>query len=137
MSYDQISILETTGPGVFTDAVLDALSEFLPSTHPLVVASVEADRGVGELNVSEFSGDAQSRVTWAPFYRLREPVWVDASEGVENGNGNRGGLGILPINTWGNGQRHSGAEGFSSVHACVNHGFQGSWRKWWWQRLFD
>lgn len=49
-AYDESAILEVTGPGVFTDSVLDVLSETLPKTHPLVTTSIEKDRGVGELS---------------------------------------------------------------------------------------
>ncbi|BDD60767.1 hypothetical protein MPDQ_004670 [Monascus purpureus] len=128
------SVLSITGPGIFTESILDLLSESLPDTHPLITASVEADREIGDLVVTSSSGNNQTqpRVTWAPFHRLQDPLWVDASEG----NG-MGGIGILPVHVWGNGQRHSGAENFQSVHACVNHYFKGTWKKWWWQRLFD
>jgi len=45
-------------------------------------------------------------------------------------------LAVLPINVWGNGQRHSGAENYNSVHACINHRFGRSWKKGWWEYLF-
>ena len=117
------AVFELTGPTVVTDSVLDTLSASLPPSHPLVVASVEADKQWGDLK--------SPRVSWAPFHRLQSPMWVDASEGER---GEMGGVGVLPINVWGNGQRHSGAEDFFSQQACVNHHFKGSWKKWWWQK---
>ncbi|EAW07173.1 uncharacterized protein ACLA_018770 [Aspergillus clavatus NRRL 1] len=73
--YDETTILEITGPGVFTDAILDHLSATLPPT-------------------------------------------------------------VLPVSVWGNGQRHSGAEGFDSTQACINNRFGKSWKKGWWEYLF-
>ena len=52
--------LEITGPGVFTDAILDVLSDTLPSAHRLVQQSVDAH--------AEFSASSVQRVTWAPFH---------------------------------------------------------------------
>lgn len=128
--YEEKTTLEVTGPGVFTDAILDVLSETLPSNHPLIKSSLDADAGIGDL-VSPSSGKIQKRVTWAPFHRLKKSIWVDASEGKD-----MGGLAVLPINVWGNGQRHSGAENYNSVHACINHRFGRSWKKGWWEYLF-
>ncbi|KAL2847773.1 hypothetical protein BJY01DRAFT_164409 [Aspergillus pseudoustus] len=130
--YNEKTILEVTGPGVFTDAVLDGLTDGLPTTHPLIKTSVEIDEPFGDL-VSR-SGAHYRRVTWAPFHKIQEPLCVDAQEAAV---GKRmGGLCVLPINAWGNGQRHSGAENFKSQHACINHRFGGSWKKDWWSRHF-
>lgn len=134
-SYNEKNTLEITGPGVFTDTVLDVLSETLPLSHPLIAGSVEADDGIGDL-VSQES-KATQRVTWAPFYQLSEPLCVDASEARSGSQ--LGGLCVLPINAWGNGQRHSGAENFFSQHACINHRFGGTWKPWkqsWKKKLF-
>ncbi|KOC15450.1 hypothetical protein AFLA70_305g001450 [Aspergillus flavus AF70] len=131
--YKENTILEVTGPGVFTDAVLDVLSRTLPPTHSLVESSVNADADIGDL-VSPSTGVTQRRVTWAPFNRIREPVCVDASEAMDGKP--MGGVCILPVNVWGNGQRHSGAEGFSSKHACINHRFGRTWRKGWLEYFF-
>lgn len=133
-TYNEKTILEITGPGVFTDAVLDVLSETLPITHPLVQASVAADAEVGDLAVPVGAENKRERVTWAPFHRLREPLWIDATEAAAGKS--MGGLGVLPISVWGNGQRHSGSESFRSPHACINHRFKGTWKKGWWQRWF-
>ncbi|KAE8355950.1 hypothetical protein BDV28DRAFT_11481 [Aspergillus coremiiformis] len=131
--YKENTILEVTGPGVFTDAVLDVLSQTLPPTHKLVESSVDADADIGDL-VSSSTGVTQRRVTWAPFNRIREPVCVDASEASEGKS--MGGVCVLPISVWGNGQRHSGAENFRSIHACVNHRFGRTWRKGWMEYFF-
>ncbi|KAI9371066.1 hypothetical protein BJX61DRAFT_48852 [Aspergillus egyptiacus] len=130
--YKEETILEVTGPGVFTDAILDALSDALPTTHPLIGASVEADETIGDLFMP--SGEVARRVTWAPFHKIREPLCIDAREAAAGKA--MGGLCVLPINAWGNGQRHSGAESFRSVHACINHRFGGTWKKGWWQKHF-
>ncbi|KAK5789070.1 hypothetical protein VI817_008194 [Penicillium citrinum] len=125
--YNELTTLEITGPGVFTDAILDVLSDTLPASHPFVTESVKADTALGEL-ISPSTGGLTQRVTWAPFSKLSGPRCVqgsDAKKGAE-----LGGLCVLPINAWGNGQRHSGAENFLSAHACVNHRFGGTWKPW-------
>jgi hypothetical protein len=109
--YDESSTLDITGPAMFTDAVLDVLSEALPPTHPLIRRSVEEDRDTGELRLS--SGGFASRATWALFHRLNGPLWVDASDsGLDK---DMGGLGVVPIRVWGSGQRHSEAGYFGDV----------------------
>lgn len=118
--YDEGTTLETTGPGVFTDAILDGLSEALPETHPLVTISMEKDKGVGGL--SSGSGEVQRRVTWAPFHRLKEPLFTDTTSHASD----MGGLTIMPISVWGNGQRHSDAGSIRDVQACVKHHFKGT-----------
>lgn len=125
--YSELATLEITGPGVFTDAILDVLSDSLPDSHPLVVQSSQADTGIGDLR-SLGSGETQMRVSWAPFHGIQETLCVEGSE-AEPGK-QFGGLCVLPINVWANGQRHSKAEGFNSKHACVNHRFGGTWKPW-------
>ncbi|KAJ5226478.1 hypothetical protein N7468_007703 [Penicillium chermesinum] len=125
--YDEKSTLEITGPGVFTDTVLDVLSDTLPATHRLVLASVNADRGLGDL-IPPGSREPVPRVTWAPFHQLLNPLCVDASEAKPGSH--LGGLCVLPVSAWGNGQRHSGSEGFGSQRACINHRFGGTWKPW-------
>lgn len=129
--YNEKTILEVTGPGVFTDAIIDTLSDALPMTHPLISQSVRADEKIGDL-VAQPSGELSRRVTWAPFHKISEPVCVDAQEAAIGKS--MGGVCVLPINAWGNGQRHSGAESFRSQHACINHRFGGTWKKDWWHR---
>ncbi|KNG82348.1 hypothetical protein ANOM_010087 [Aspergillus nomiae NRRL 13137] len=131
--YKENTILEVTGPGVFTDAALDVLSQTLSPTHSLVESSVNADADIGDL-VSSSTGVTQRRVMWAPFNRIKELVCVDASEAMDGKP--MGGVCVLPVNVWGNGQRHSGAEGFRSKHACINHRFGRTWRKGWMEYFF-
>ncbi|KAF7589309.1 hypothetical protein BBP40_004496 [Aspergillus hancockii] len=131
--YKENTILEVTGPGLFTDVVLDVLSRTLPPTHKLIESSVESDAPIGDL-VSPSTGVTQRRVTWAPFHGIRDPVCVDDSESLEGKS--MGGLCVLPISVWGNGQRHSGSEGFHSRHACINHRFGRTWRKGWMEYFF-
>lgn len=134
--YSEEDILEVTGPGMFTDAVLDVLSESLPHNHELITKSMKADENIGELG--RFS--RKERVTWVPFHHLKEPLWIDEHEsessGAQDGARNMGGLLVLPVNVWGNGQRHSGAEMFDSKAACLNHRFGRTWKKGWWEYLF-
>ncbi|KAF7512143.1 hypothetical protein GJ744_002305 [Endocarpon pusillum] len=133
--YNEEDILEVTGPGMFTDAVLDVLSESLPQEHDLMSASVKADETAGEIK-----RDERARVTWAPFHHLKEPLWIDGKAGrgqsAEGEAESVSGLLVLPINVWGNGQRHSGAEMFDSKEACVNHRFGRTWKKGWWEYIF-
>ena len=127
--YNEMDTLEITGPGVFTDAILDVLSDTLPSTHQLVHQSADAE--------AEFSASSVQRVTWAPFHGTQEPVCVEGSEAKPGKL--LGGLCVLPVNAWGNGQRHSGAENFHSQQACINHRFGGTWKPWkqsWQKYLF-
>ncbi|KAF5866075.1 hypothetical protein ETB97_001153 [Aspergillus alliaceus] len=131
--YNENTILEVTGPGVFTDAVLDVVSQTLPPTHNLVESSIDADADIGDL-VSPSTGVTQRRVTWAPFTKIKEPVCVDDSEAMKGKS--MGGVCVLPISVWGNGQRHSGSEGFRSRHACINHRFGRTWRKGWMEYFF-
>jgi hypothetical protein len=77
--YKEKTILEVTGPGVFTDVVLDVLSQTLPPTHKLVESSVDSDAPIGDL-VFPSTGVTQRRVTWAPFHGIRDPVCVDPWE---------------------------------------------------------
>ncbi|OQE41081.1 hypothetical protein PENCOP_c005G02509 [Penicillium coprophilum] len=129
--YNEMDTLEITGPGVFTDAILDVLSDTLPTTHRLLQQSVDAD--------AEFLSSPASvqGVTWAPFHGIQEPLCV---EGPEAKSGKHlGGLCVLPINAWGNGQRHSGSENFHTQQACINHRFGGTWKPWkqsWQKYLF-
>jgi hypothetical protein len=122
-----MSTLEITGPGVFTDAILDVLSDTLPSTHPFIRKSVAADAQLGDL-VPLHSDLPVQRVTWAPFHDMKETLCAEAPEARPGKM--LGGICVLPVNAWGNGQRHSGSEGFTSSHACINHRFGGTWKPW-------
>lgn len=137
--YSEEDILEVTGPGMFTDGLLEVLSDTLPKSHPLVEASLEAlsERQLPpdelESRHAPYSKSEKGHtITWAPFHNLTKSLWIDGSE-VESGRDAMGGLVVLPISVWGNGQRHSGADGFDSVHACVNHRFERTWKKGWWE----
>lgn len=132
--FDGPTVLQLTGPGMFTEAVLDVLSETLSTNHSLKVAQRQKEAcptdGAGRSEVEQ-----RERVTWAPFYRLKEACWIDDEErmvGIRRES--NGGLGVMPINVWGNGQRHSGSENFDSSQACINHHFSGTWKKSWLHR---
>jgi alpha 1,6-mannosyltransferase len=105
-------VLEVTGPGMWTDCLLDHLSERLDPESALR----DPDAGL------------ERRVTWKAFHALEQPIWVEGIEGQ--------GVGILPIDVWGNGQRHSNAGNFSSATACVNHVFGRAWKKGWYEWMF-
>ena len=135
--FDRSVVLQTTGPGMFTEAVLDVLSETLSAEHTLRTVGRSKDACArDELTTSSFEPRV-NRVTWAPFYRLKEPIWIEDKEFLAGNNSRKGGgLGVMPINVWGNGQRHSGSENFNSDQACINHHFSGTWKKSWWRRKF-
>ncbi|CAG8371438.1 unnamed protein product [Penicillium salamii] len=132
-AYDEKTILGVTGPDVFTDAILETLSSSLPSNHPLIQQSVAADVGIDDL-VSPTTGEIDERVSWAPFHHIRDPVCVQDDEAIDGTS--HGGLCVLPVNVWGNGQRHSRAGGFNDIEACVNHRFGRTWKKGWWEYIF-
>ncbi|CAG7939178.1 unnamed protein product [Penicillium salamii] len=131
--YDENTILGVTGPDVFTDAILDTLSSSLPPTHPLIRASLAADEGIDDL-VLNGNGNKEKRVTWAPFHRMKTPICVQSDEAISDAP--MGGVCVLPISIWGNGQRHSEAGGFNDPSACVNHRFGRTWKKGWWEYIF-
>ncbi|KIW37451.1 uncharacterized protein PV06_10490 [Exophiala oligosperma] len=132
--FDNAAILEITGPGMFTEAVLDVLTESLPSNHSLKLSQRQKDACPEDASVRS-SDEQRGRVTWAPFYRLREPSWIFDEDTMDGNTTQRsGGLGVMPINVWGNGQRHSGSENFHSAQACVNHHFSGTWKQSWLHR---
>lgn len=124
--YNEKTTREVTGPTVFTDTILDVLTDALPGTHQLITQSIKADAGVGSLDHSATNSPMQ-RVTWAPFHGIRKPHCTPGSD-ARSGK-HFGGLCVLPINAWGNGQRHSGSEDFRTPEACINHRFSGSWKK--------
>lgn len=134
--YKEEDILEVTGPGMFTDAVLDVLSESLPDDHPLVTASVGQYESTGGAEMAA----EPVKLTWAPFHRLNRALWIDgyqSQQTTEDLDQDRAtGLVVLPINVWGNGQRHSGSERFDSDSACVNHRFGRTWKKGWREYVF-
>lgn len=77
--YNEMITLEVTGPGVFTDVILDGLSDTLPPTHPLVEKSIDADKQYGDI-VPSYSTKPVRRVTWAPFHDAKETLCVGNSE---------------------------------------------------------
>jgi len=94
---------EVSGAGMFTDIVLEALSESLVEEHQL------RDRDAG----------LERRVTWKKIKGLKQPVWIEPYHLKEKAEAMRG-LAILPIDVWGNGQGHSGAGTSDTFDACVN-----------------
>ena len=77
---------------------------------------------------------------YTPFHHLKKPLWIDGKAGrgqdTDGESESVSGLLVLPINIWGNGQRHSGAGMFNSEEACTNHRFGRTWKKGWWENIF-
>ena len=139
--YTKLDVLEATGPGMLTDTVLDVLGETLSDRAMVVQASESAARveAVGAQLAGTPVPQAE-RVTWAPFHGLKSPLAIDAmdlsGEAVAADN-EHGGLLVLPINVWGNGQGHSGADlDWDGDESCVNHRFQGGWKHSFVDRLY-
>ncbi len=94
-------ILGLTGPGLFTDAVLDVLSESLPHDLELITRFVKADENEEELEGTSSKG----KVTWAPFHHLEEPSRIAKNvsdrPGAQGSAQNMSGLLVLPVHVWG------------------------------------
>lgn len=119
--YEEKEILEITGPGVWTDAVLDTLA-----------TSAKALGAAPQAHSMMDVVDGMERMTWRPFTGISNKTEIVlAPKDMEPV-----GLIVLPINYWGNGQRHSGAKNFNAEEACVNHLFLRSWKKGWWEWAF-
>jgi mannosyltransferase OCH1-like enzyme len=99
-SYTVKDILEVTGPGMWTDAVLDFMNSDVQ--NPIVD---RVNHGHGW----------RAMVSWVTFTGLQSPRLV-------------GEVLVLPINYFGSGQRHSGSGDFQLPEACVNHLARRSWR---------
>jgi alpha 1,6-mannosyltransferase len=111
---------EICGGGMLTDVVFDGLSEALVDAHP----------------VRDMDAGLERRVTWKKFRHLKKPVWVDGRDVREGEEVNMRGLGVLPVNVWGSGQRHSRAGRFDHVDACINHVYGHKPSTSIWQKIF-
>jgi alpha 1,6-mannosyltransferase len=109
---------EISGEGMFTDAVLEALSEGLKEDHEL------RDRDAG----------LEKRVSWKKFKGLQNTLWIEANE-AKDGQDMQG-IAVLPINVWSNGQNHSGSGSFEAEDACVNRVFGWKPKKEWYEKFF-
>ena len=110
---------EISGAGMFTDIILQALSEGLRDGHDL------RDRDAG----------LERRVSWKKLKGLKRPLWVEPNQ-AKDGVDMRG-IAVLPINVWSNGQNHSSSGTFDAEGACVNHVYGGSpKKKEWYKRLW-
>lgn len=133
--YTKGDVLEATGPGMLTDAVLDVLSETLPAEGPSGIVRASHDVAEKARHTAAVTGEAPpswlaEHVTWAPFHGIREPVILDAVEVA--GPSEHGGLMVLPINVWSSGQGHSGADPeWTGPDSCLNHRFAGRWKHSW------
>jgi mannosyltransferase OCH1-like enzyme len=96
---------ELSGAGMFTDLVLDMLSQSLKDGHRL------RDRDAG----------LERRVTWKKFRASKSIIWVETDEIREGSENKMRGLAVVPINVWGSGQTHSGSGTTEAEDACVNH----------------
>lgn len=108
---------EVSGPGMFTDVVLEALSNNLEADDAL------RDRDAG----------LERRVTWKRFRALKQPIWIEADPTRYTLGDELRGLAVLPINIWGSGQHHSRSGSTDDAEACINrvHGWKirKTWRE--------
>jgi alpha 1,6-mannosyltransferase len=111
---------EISGPGMFTDIVLEVLSQNLKVEHTL------RDRDAG----------LERRVTWKHFRKLNKVLWITPDQYKESHGENMGGLAVLPIDVWSSGQSHSGSGPSESEDACVNHVHNWRPKKQWKERIF-
>jgi hypothetical protein len=110
---------EISGAGMFTDVVLELLSDGLKEDHEL------RDRDAG----------LERRVSWKKFKGLKSTAWLEPNQ-TKDGQDMRG-IAILPINVWSNGQNHSGSGTFEADDACVNHIYGTRPKKELYERLFS
>ncbi|QSZ36394.1 hypothetical protein DSL72_006270 [Monilinia vaccinii-corymbosi] len=96
---------EVCGGAMLTDIVLEMLAENLKDIHP----------------VRDMDAGLERRVTWKKFRSLQRPRWLSGEDFKDGVDANLRGLGVLPINVWGSGQRHSGSGRFDHQDACANH----------------
>jgi mannosyltransferase OCH1-like enzyme len=99
-SYSVTDILEITGPGMWTDAVLDSINGY---SHQ------EGNQRAG------YKVLPTDRYSWTSFTELNAPK-------------SAGQVLVLPINYFGSGQRHSNAGDFQVPEACVNHLAKRTWK---------
>ncbi|APA09301.1 hypothetical protein SS1G_12086 [Sclerotinia sclerotiorum 1980 UF-70] len=113
---------EVCGGAMLTDIVLEMLSENLKDVH----------------RVRDMDAGLERRVTWKKFRSLGNPYWFSAKDFKDGRDVRRDlrGLGVLPINVWGSGQRHSGSERFDHEDACINHVYGRRPSVSLWQKLF-
>ncbi|KAK9469088.1 hypothetical protein V1512DRAFT_203037 [Lipomyces arxii] len=88
--YSAEDIYEVSGPGVWTDALVDSMNY------------------------------KKNDVSWAQFHDIKEPVSMSTEGGM---------IVVLPIQYFGNGQKHSNAGGYDQPEACVTHMFTKSWKR--------
>ncbi|KAK9456081.1 hypothetical protein V1511DRAFT_520950 [Dipodascopsis uninucleata] len=62
-------------------------------------------------------------ISWLAFHKLSKPKRMLTEDGS---------IVVLPINYFGNGQRHSGSGDINQLEVCVTHLFSKSWRKQGW-----
>lgn len=96
---------EVCGGAMLTDIALEMLTENLKDIHP----------------VRDMDAGLERRVTWKKFRALKHSRWFSDKDFKDGVNVNLRGLGVLPINVWGSGQRHSGSGRFDHEDACANH----------------
>lgn len=109
---------EISGAGMFTDAVLELLSDALKEGHEL------RDRDAG----------LERRVSWKKFKGLKNVLWLGSNQ-AKQGEDMRG-LAILPINVWSNGQNSSSSGTFEADDACVNQIYGTRSKKEWYEKFF-
>ncbi|KAK9493871.1 hypothetical protein V1508DRAFT_414554 [Lipomyces doorenjongii] len=88
--YSAEDIYEISGPGVWTDALIDSMNY------------------------------KRKDISWAQFYGMTEPTILPTEGGA---------VMALPIQYFGNGQKHSNASNYSHEQACVTHLFTKGWKR--------
>jgi alpha 1,6-mannosyltransferase len=117
----KVEMGEATGASMFTDVVLEVLSQSLREDHRL----------------RDWDAGLERRVTWKWFRGLKKPVWIEPRDAREGAEEEMRGLAVLPIDLWSNGQRHSGAGTFDVEDACVNHVYgRMPWKEGWREKIF-
>ncbi|KAI9648196.1 hypothetical protein NHQ30_002828 [Ciborinia camelliae] len=111
---------EVCGGAMLTDIVLEMLSENLKDIHP----------------VRDMDAGLERRVTWKKFRSLKHPYWFSSKDFKDGVDENLRGLGVLPINVWGSGQRHSGSMRFDHEDVCANHAYGKKPYVSFWQKVF-
>jgi alpha 1,6-mannosyltransferase len=111
---------EVSGAGMFTDLVLEMLSQNLKDDHLM------RDRDAG----------LERRVTWKHFRKRKQVLWIEPDQMKESVGDYLKGIAVLPIDVWGSGQSHSGSGSSESDQACVNHVHNWRPQKQWKHRIF-
>ena len=96
---------ELSGAGMFTDLILEILTESLVDDHSL----------------RDLNAGLERRVTWKKFGGLNKTLWITPDLIKQSYEDVVRSLAVLPINVWGSGQDHSRSGPPDNDFACINH----------------